>query len=95
MILQMRAAKSGNHVKVEQLLKERGADPNTINIDMVNLKLAMAWITLYQLQLQWTPLIWVSHRGHTETVKVLLEYGADPNIAATVSVCNDDWFSIH
>ena len=47
MILQMRAAKSGNHVKVEQLLKEKGADPNTTKIDMVNLKLAMAWITLY------------------------------------------------
>ena len=34
----MYAAKSGNHEKVERLLKERGADPNTIDIDMVSVE---------------------------------------------------------
>ena len=32
----MYAAKSGNHEKVERLLKERDADPNTMDIDMVS-----------------------------------------------------------
>lgn len=28
--------------------------------------------------------MWASHRGHTKTVAVLLDHGADPNIVATV-----------
>ena len=36
--LKMYATKSGNHEKVERLLKERGADPNTIDIDMVSVE---------------------------------------------------------
>jgi hypothetical protein len=34
----------------------------------------------------WTPLIWAADKGHTEVVKMLLEHGADANLANKVSV---------
>ena len=30
--------------------------------------------------------MWSSQNGHTGTVEILLRYGADPNIKATVSI---------
>ena len=30
--------------------------------------------------------MWASQRGHVETVKILLKYGGDPNLTATVSL---------
>ena len=84
----MSAAKRGDHAAVEEVLKS-GINPNTKNLDMV-VNRAMCscshYVAVLYLQLRWTPLMWASYRGFTKTVEVLLEYEADPNIAATVRI---------
>ena len=81
----MRAAKAGKHTTVEKLLK-RGANPNVSELDSVSThKIHITMMTAgLLLQLRWTPLMWASHRGHAETVKVLLKHGGNPNEAAPV-----------
>ena len=85
----MSAIKKGDHVRVEKFLKS-GIDPDIKDLDMVIMQNVCILVPIHHgyLQLRWTLLMSASHRGFTETVKVLLEYEADPNIAATVCSLN-------
>ena len=88
-IVQMRAAKAGNHTAVEQLLVRDHADPNTREVDYVSCSFYKCIFYVSSLlQLRWTPLMWAGYKGHTETVKVLLKNKADPNKTANVRATN-------
>uniref|UniRef100_UPI0037E881AA ankyrin repeat domain-containing protein 66 n=1 Tax=Semicossyphus pulcher TaxID=241346 RepID=UPI0037E881AA len=56
------AAAAGDFDQVEEILRQKLCDPNQRDIDW-NLK---------------TPLHWAAAKGHTETVRILIEHGARP-----------------
>ncbi|KAJ5715158.1 uncharacterized protein N7483_012339 [Penicillium malachiteum] len=59
-----------DQTSVVTLLLERKVDPNITDVNGSNTT---------QNNTDKTPLMWASMRGHTETCRVLLEHGADPN----------------
>ncbi|KAJ5719672.1 hypothetical protein N7493_007250 [Penicillium malachiteum] len=59
-----------DRTSIVTLLLERKVDPNITDVNGSNTT---------QNNTDKTPLMWASMRGHTETCRVLLEHGADPN----------------
>ena len=87
----MEASKNGNR-EIAQLLLEKGSDPNQINTVSTNRvgytfeAFDRFFTNIICLQENWTALMAAANNGRFDTVDILLQYGANPDMQDRVSL---------